>query len=131
MDKKIIEQNGLIRALTKVSQVVGELESRAHDRLHGHDDPQASANLLHKKAEILADLPRIAAPHLWELTEVDRFEIQERLEEFAASARRSLEIGSVFYMANLLYDEDHKSGEPNNLDALIREIQSSPLSYGG
>lgn len=124
MDEKIAEQNGLVRALSKVSQVVGELESRAHDRLHGHNDPEASARLLHKKAEILADLPRIAAPHLWELPEDDRFEVQDRLERFAASARRSMEIGSVFFMANLLYDEDHKPGAPHNLDVLIREIRS-------
>jgi len=123
MSHKQDEQNGLVRALTKVSQVVAELEGRANERLHGHNDPEASARLLQKKAEILSDLPRIAAPHLWELSEFDRLEVQDRLEEFAASARRSLEIGSVFYMANLLYDEDHKPGEPHNLDALISDLR--------
>jgi hypothetical protein len=123
MSIKQDEQNGLVRALTKVSQVVAELEGRASERLHGYDDPEASARLLQKKAEILSDLPRIAAPHLWELSEFDRLDVEGQLEEFAASARRSLEIGSVFYMTNLLYDEDHVPGEPNNLDALINDLQ--------
>jgi hypothetical protein len=116
------EKSKLAKALGRVSRRVRELEKRAGAELFENGDQQKSADLMRKKAELIAELPRIAAPYLDELRPEDREEVEERLETFAAGARRSLAIGSVFYMTNLLYDEDQGPGDPNNLEILKREV---------
>ncbi len=49
-------------------------------------------------------------------------EIMERLRGFSSSASTSLSVGSVFFMSALLYPEDYKSGQDNDLEALAREV---------
>jgi hypothetical protein len=114
-------KSNLAETLGMVCEKVRELESRAEHELH-RSEPTVSADMLRKKAELLAELPRRVAPYLYELPEDEREDVEERVEDFAANARRSLEIGSRFFMANLLYDEDHESGNPNNLEALHRKV---------
>lgn len=118
------EKSKLAKALGKVARRVRELEKRAGTELFEHGDQQKSADLMRKKAELISELPRIAAPYLDELQPGGREEVEERLESFAAGARRSLAIGSVFYMTNLLYDEDHGPDGPNNLETLRSEIDT-------
>lgn len=117
-----MEQSELIKALERVCGRIRELESSAYD-LHERGDSGAATGLLREKAELLADLPRIAAPHLGELPETDRTAVADRIEKFAAAARRSLDIGSIFYMTNLLYDADHAPGALNNLELLNRDVE--------
>jgi len=50
-------------------------------------------------------------------------EISTRLEQFSMSAGAALRIGSVFFMTALLYPEDHKPGEPNDLETYISELR--------
>ena len=50
-------------------------------------------------------------------------EITQKLEQFSMSASTALRIGSVFFMTALLYPEDHKPGEPNDLDAYIEKLK--------
>lgn len=49
------------------------------------------------------------------------------LHRFSNSARNSLRIGSVFYMSALLYPDDHKAGEPDNLRLFIDGLRAGRL----
>lgn len=49
------------------------------------------------------------------------------LHRFSNSARNSLRIGSVFYMSALLYPDDHKAGEPDNLRLFIDGVRAGRL----
>ncbi len=80
---------------------------------------------LEAKAEILAALGEGA----WKLTEkIDGElgnEIAQKLEQFSMSASAALRIGSVFFMTALLYPEDHKPGDPNDLETYIAELKTN------
>ncbi|WP_319585114.1 hypothetical protein [uncultured Pseudodesulfovibrio sp.] len=78
---------------------------------------------LEKKAKLLAGL----AENSWVLVERLPNEqadgVASKLEQFSMSASTALRIGSVFFMTALLYPEDHKPGEPNDLDVFIGELR--------
>jgi hypothetical protein len=47
------------------------------------------------------------------------------MERFSMSASTALRIGSVFFMTALLYPEDHKPGDPNDLEVYIGELRGA------
>lgn len=51
-------------------------------------------------------------------------EAAARIRAFSANAGTALDLDSVFYMSALLYPDDHKPGQPDNLAALIAELKS-------
>ena len=73
-------------------------------------------------AESLAALAEDAKPLLAPLPGELRFNLALALENFAAGARTALRLNSVFYMSALLYPDDHKSGDPDNLTLCIDRI---------
>lgn len=80
---------------------------------------------MRKKAELLRDLPNGAEPLLAALDSDTGSAIAKRLRRFASSAGHSLDLDSVFYMSALLYNDDHKKGEPDNLQLYIEELRKS------
>ena len=76
-----------------------------------------------RKAELLANMAEDAAPLLEAMNPERRPMVEHRLDMFSQSARRSLDIGSVFYMSALLYPDDHKPGEPNTLETSLAELE--------
>ncbi len=75
-----------------------------------------------EKAELLADLAEEAGPCWRPRTRPRPGPCAPGSGIFSANAARSLDIGSVFYMSALLYPDDHREGEPNNLERLISEV---------
>lgn len=104
---------------------VRDIESTAHDLLHNAGDDAGYRGAMQRKAELLASLSANAAPFLDSLSLERRPMIEHRLDMFSQSARRSLDIGSVFYMSALLYPDDHKPGEPNTLETWLAELERS------
>lgn len=80
------------------------------------------------KAESLCALAKDAAPELAALPENLREPILNGLMRFSQSAATSLKIGSVFYMSALLYPDDHKAGEPDNLALFIDRLAEGSSS---
>ncbi len=103
---------------------VRRLEAEADKALQGDGGQGAYGAKMRDKAMLLAALPNDVAPLLKALDPDDAEDIRQRLNAFAASASRSLEIGSVFYMYALLYPEDHKPGELNDLERFTEELKS-------
>jgi hypothetical protein len=120
MQKQVLEE--LIEFLEKRADEVRRLEREADAVLAGQGQ-RAFQIKAEAKAELLASLNEDA----WKITK--RLEgdagkaIAQRLEQFSMSASTALRIGSVFFMTALLYPEDHKPGEPNDLEAFIGELK--------
>lgn len=104
---------------------VKELEDKALDSLHGGRDEKAYREGMHGKAELLANLSADAAPFLDGLAPEKLPMIEHRLDMFSQSARRSIDIGSVFYMSALLYPDDHQPGQPNTLEVWLKDLERS------
>lgn len=112
----------LITFLEEKATVVRRLEEEG-DAVLDSEGQLAFQAKLEEKAEILAALGEKAWP-LTEKIEGDLGnEISQQLEQFSMSASAALRIGSVFFMTALLYPEDHKQGEPNDLENYITELK--------
>ena len=72
---------------------------------------------------------RDPAGYLEELPEQLQDQAGHRLHRFSASARNALRIGSIFYMSALLYPEDHKPGQPDDLQVFIRRLRDEGEHY--
>ncbi len=113
----------LIAFLNAANKKIKALEAQALEFLEQGNNP-AHLECMQQKAQLLAGLSTNSQPYLQTLPEGVKREVQERLEAFSKSAARSLEIGSVFFMSALLYPDEHKKGEPNNLEIFIQELET-------
>lgn len=94
---------------------VSELEREAQQYL-AENKAQAYRDVMHRKARLLAALPENAEERLAALPPDARQMATDRLQAFAASACTALDLDSVFYMSALLFPEDHRPGQPNDLE---------------
>lgn len=101
---------------------VRRIEKEALDAL-GRDEITVYRAAMRRKAELLAALPKDALPALASLAPELRDEVRERLLRFAQSAANALSLNSVFYMSALLYPEDYRDGEPNDLEVFLQELR--------
>lgn len=86
-------------------------------------DTQTYRELLRKKAQLLADIAREARPSLKAVS--DRHlarRVRDALDGFSYSADMGLSIGSPFYWSALLWDDNAKPGDPDNLLILIDSL---------
>ncbi|WP_285906340.1 hypothetical protein [Pseudodesulfovibrio pelocollis] len=120
MQKQAVED--LIAFLEERAARVRELERQGEAVLaaEGQRAFQAKAEA---KAELLAALSADAWKYTERLDGDKGTEVARRLEQFSTSASTALRIGSVFFMTALLYPEDHKPGELNDLEALIAGLK--------
>ncbi|AMK11541.1 MAG: hypothetical protein AB7E51_03555 [Pseudodesulfovibrio sp.] len=120
-DQTVLE---LIEYLEKVNAEVKRIEAEGEAALASSGQDAFRAKL-EEKAKLLAGL----AENSWELVERVEGElgdeIAQRMERFSMSASTALRIGSVFFMTALLYPEDHKPGDPNDLEAYIGELRGA------
>ena len=107
------------------TRLVRETEEAALRDMHEKGDETAYRAGMRRKAELLANLAPDAQSLLDAVSPERRPMIEHRLDMFSQSARRSLDIGSVFYMSALLYPEDHQPGQPNDLEAWLKDLERS------
>ena len=103
-------------------------EAQALARLDAGDTPGHN-DLMRRKAELLASMAEDAKPLLEPFPGEARFNYALALESFSASARMSLRLNSVFYMSALLYPDDHKPGQPDNLTLCIDRMEKMSLDF--
>lgn len=115
--------HAFLNFLHEQTRRIAEIEAMALKHLHEVGDEDAYRDAMRAKAELLANLPANAAPHLDNVPLEVRPMIEHRLDMFAQSARRGLDIGSVFYMSALLYPDDHQPGQPNDLERWLAELE--------
>lgn len=103
---------------------VAAIEAGAETLIRSQADQAGYAEFMRKKAGLLAGLAEEAEHLLDGLPEPLAQNAAERLEQFSANAAMALRIGSVFFMSALLYPDEHKQGEPNNLELLAAEVRA-------
>ncbi|OIQ51817.1 hypothetical protein BerOc1_00279 [Pseudodesulfovibrio hydrargyri] len=113
---------GLITFLEHISADVKRIEADGEDAL-AQGGQTAFQACLEKKAKLLAGLAENSWVLVERLSKNEADGVARRLEQFSMSASTALRLGSVFFMTALLYPEDHKPGEPNDLDAFIGELR--------
>lgn len=94
---------------------VADLEARGK-ALIASGDGEGYRTAMREKAELLASLDIEGRAHLAGLPEDLRDPAREGLRHFAASAANALSMDSTFYMSALLFPEDHRTDEPNDLE---------------
>ena len=102
--------------------------AQALARLDAGDTPGHNEHM-RRKAELLASMAEDAKPLLEPFPGETRFNCALALEGFSASARMSLRLNSIFYMSALLYPDDHKSGQPDNLTLCIDRMEKRGLEF--
>ena len=107
---------------------VALLEKEAAAALHTDDNPEQYRRIMRQKALLLESLYIDTEPLLAPLPGEQARMAADRLRRFSASAARSLELESVFYMSALLFPENHSEGEPNDLEAFLAEVRQWPES---
>ena len=109
------------------------LEDRAHEvrRIEQHalrelerKNVQNYRDGMRRKAELLVGLPKASIPLLHGLPEDAAQAIREGLWRFAGNASNALSLDSVFYMSALLYPEEYREGEPNDLEVFLGELRT-------
>ncbi|MCL1890396.1 MAG: hypothetical protein FWF99_07865 [Desulfovibrionaceae bacterium] len=105
--------------LEQAAAKIAEYERQGRAALN---DEAAYRAIMLEKALYLAGLDAEAQPYLQTLEEKERLYPASRLRAFSASADQALNLESVFYMAALLFPEDHQPGDPNELEELALEM---------
>ena len=119
----------LIVHLEATTKNVRELEQQAHTALYVQNDSDAHRRHMLAKANLLQNLPGEYSSLLTacSVTYPQQAATAKRaIDGFSRSAAGALELNSIFYMSALLYPDDHKEGEPNNLERLIAELKGTP-----
>ena len=87
-------------------------------------DAEVYKKKMREKAVAISELFDESKPMLEKLPANKRDEISKGLERFSTSAFAALNLDSVFYMSALLYRDEHKEGEPDNLLAFIEKLKA-------
>ena len=110
--------------LTERCEFLRNLEAEAERVLYEDKDTDKYRALMCQKAMFLQALPEEAEKHASSLPESVADTTLRRLEHFAGNASQALHIGSVFYMYALLYPDNHKKGDPNDLELLAADMRA-------
>lgn len=102
----------------KASQV-RSIEADAQEFMGETGDQEGYEKRMVEKAKLLAALADDAEPYFNDIDPALLTQIRARLQRFSSSAGNALSIGSVFYVYALLYPEDYREGEPNDLEEFI------------
>ncbi len=108
--------------LWRLSERVREIENQADRSLEENYNLEQHRSLLEKKASLLSSLPEEAEPYLDQIQEKTSEAVRNRLDIFARNAEQALGVGSVFFMRQLLYPEDYREGQDNDLESFIRSL---------
>lgn len=109
--------------LDEKARKVKTIEAEAEAIIHGKGDQAGYEAKMREKAELLSKLSGEAAPLVAALGRGLAEAAAERLDGFSGNAAMSLKVGSVFFMSALLYPDEHKAGEPNNLELFAAEVR--------
>lgn len=115
--------NELISVLTDQAEQINRLETLAETVVEDPHQFQRYRAILEEKARILSGISRLVAPIMKKVSPEQAAPITQTLNRFSQSATTSMRIGSPFYMSALLYPQDHKSGEPNDLEVFIQRLR--------
>lgn len=114
----------LVDFLETKARKIRAIEAEGDAIIQATGDQRTFEIKIREKAKLLAAIAEDGWP-LVEKVEGDLGDMAaHKLESFAGSASTALRIGSVFFMTALLYPEDYKQGEPNDLEQLAATLRA-------
>ncbi len=113
----------ILQELKKSSLKINDLEKRAGAALAKDYDLEVYHDCLRQKAEILAKLPDELYEKIETLDRYTKKYVINGLGGFSHGAVKALTLDSVFYMSALLYPENHRDDENNDLDDFINCLE--------
>ena len=106
--------------LLQTAKQIQDIEAKAKKMLSA-GNKQEYVSSMHKKAHILAALYDNARKQ--DVSDIEQAEnVLLTLHGFYERAEKSLQVNSPWFMSALLYPEDYREGEPNNLEKLIQSL---------
>ncbi len=117
-----------VSALQSAAERIRRIEDEAREALFTRDDPETHREKLQEKTMLLMELPDLAGPFYDGMAKDVRAEFERGLNSFAMKAAQALELSSIFYMSALLYPEDYKEGDRNDLESFIDRLRTRYLS---
>ncbi|MGO9020385.1 MAG: hypothetical protein ACLQVJ_18770 [Syntrophobacteraceae bacterium] len=117
-----------VSALQSAAERIRRIEDEAREALFTRDDPEAHRQKLQEKTMLLMELPELVRPFCDGMAKDVRAEFDTGLNSFAMRAAQALELSSIFYMSALLYPEDYREGDRNDLELFIDRLRSKYLS---
>lgn len=109
--------------LEQRARAVRSIEAEAEALIHGQGDQAGYAAKMRAKAMLLAALAGDAQALVQAFAPALAKAAGARLARFSESAASSLSVGSPFFMSALLYPDEHKQGEPNDLERYVDEVR--------
>lgn len=113
----------LIEFLVDYHEQVMSCEKKALEALNGGDSTGYKA-LMRQKAELMSRILDEASPYLASSPAGISALAEHSLKRFAASAKLGLKLESPFYWSALLWNDDAKPGDPDNLKIFIDELSA-------
>lgn len=102
---------------------VAQHEQEGKAALERGDTPGYIAQM-RSKADFLSCLAQNAVPLLGAFPDRDvAIRLSHALSRFSRSAGQALDLDSVFYMSALLFPEDHREGQPNDLECFAEQCR--------
>ena len=117
--------DALLGQLDHTAKMIREIEAEADQALHVHKDKAAYRALMRQKAKVLSTLYETHAGMIAGFTCEWKDDAESCLSRFSKNALNAMKLDSVFYMANLLYNDEHGEGEPNHLEELLERIREN------
>jgi hypothetical protein len=117
-----------VSALQSAAERIRRLEDEAREALFIRNDPEAHRQKLQEKTMLLMELSELVDPFYDGMPEDVRAEFKTGLNSFAMRAAQAMELSSIFYMSALLYPEDYREGDPNDLELFIDRLRTRYLS---
>ena len=111
----------VINLLQKKHDQAMEHENKALELLASGDKAGYESEM-RLKAQALAEMAAEAEEFVEPLRPHPGNDIPKTLKGFSGSASTALHLDSPFYMSALLYNDDHKPGEPDNLILYIQSL---------
>ncbi len=113
-----------LSALETAAERLRLIEAQAREALFAQNDPATYRQKLEEKTMLLMELPELIEPFCDGLGRQALRELRAGVDSFALRAERAMELSSLFFMNCLLYPEDYKEGEPNDLEVFIERLRA-------
>jgi hypothetical protein len=117
-----------VSALQSAAERIRRIEDEAREALFIRDDPETHRQKLEEKTILLMELPELAGPFREGMAKDVRAAFETGLNSFAMRAAQAWELSSIFYMSALLYPEDYREGDRNDLEFFIDRLRIKYLS---
>lgn len=111
-----------VEFLEEACATVRDMEAKAAACIDAGDTP-GYVRIMREKATFLAGLAEAGEGVAAELHSDSALQLLQRLQRFSASAGQALRLDSTFYMSALLFPEDYKPGQANDLEMFTAEVR--------